>query len=250
MNRMFFQAVMGLVMLLDEKDGGDGAGGGGGNNGSKPGGAGSGGNAGGGTSDSAKQIEALTNANKALEARLAKLEGAGGGGEGDDLLNRMKANKDRESQSAGDAKALEAAIRFNLDSPGWLKNNASLLPKDVEDIFKTAEKETFGSAIEKDQAVKSAIVQSFFSVQSNLDLLTPGLKSSLEDYLKLTKTGKQEKAQAIYDSIFEPALEMMRRTKKAEALSKGYSTGSASEDQYKNKLTNISRAHYLGEKKP
>lgn len=192
----------------------------------------------------------LVKQNAALLTRLEALEGKGKPPEGDDDDLRTKARKASEAadKSSGNARALEAAIRFNVDAPNFLKNNAALLPKDITDIFKAADAEKFETAIEKDAAIKAGIIQSFFSVQANLDLLTPGLKSSLEDYLKLTKNGKQEKAQAIYDSIFEPAFDTLRRVKKAEALNKGFGTPGGSEDAYKNKLMGLSKKHYLGEK--
>lgn len=200
--------------------------------------------------DSGKEISDLKASNAALLARLEKLEGKGAPPPaGDDDL-RARAIKEREAsdRSSGDIKALEAALRFNMDAPNFLKNNANLLPKDINDIFVTAEKENYGSAKEKADAIKSAVVQSFFALQANIDLLTPGLKSQLEDYLKLTKTGKQEKATQIYDSIFEPAFDTLKRVKKAEALSKGHGTGGASDDAYKSKMIALSKKHYLGEK--
>lgn len=166
----------------------------------------------------------------------------------DDLNEKARKQREADDKKAGDSKQLEAALKFSLTAPEFLKVNASLLPKDVADIFKAAEKEKYDSAIEKDAAIKAGIIQSFFAQQSNLDLLTPGLKASLEDFLKLTKTGKQDKAQSIYDSIFEPTFEMLKRVKKAEALSKGFSGGSDTEDAYKNKMINLSKKHYLGEK--
>lgn len=230
-------------VLMDEKKDGDGGGGG----------------------DSAKELAALKESNTALQARLDALEAKGkkkskadddeddeddddDDSKDEDLSSKAKKLRAAEDKKSGDSKALEAALRFNLGAEAWLKNNQSLLPKDVSDIFKAAEKETYGSAIEKDAAIKAGIVQSFFGIQSNLDLLTPAIKGQLEDYLKLTKTGKQDKAQQIYDTIFEPAFEMLRRVKKAEALNKGFGTGGASDDAYKAKMMNLSKKHYLGEK--
>jgi hypothetical protein len=176
---------------------------------------------------------------EALEASSKKEK------EDPELIDKAKKEASDRDKKVSDHKNLEAALKFSLESEKFLQSNAQFLPKDVADIFKTAEKEKYETAVEKDSAIKSGIIQSFFSVQSNLDLLTQGPKSALEDYLKLTKTGKQEKAQAIYDSVFEPALEMLRRTKKAEALSKGF--GDNSDDAYKTKMMKFSEKHYLGE---
>ena len=165
-----------------------------------------------------------------------------------DLREKARKQKEIEDKSKSDHQALEAALKFSMNSETFLKQNAALLPKDITDIFKAADKENYGSAVEKANAIKASLVQSFFSQQANMDLLTPGLRSTLEDYLKLTKNGKQEKAQQIYDTVFEPAFEMLRRVKKAEALSKGHGAGGPGEDAYKAKLMNGSKKHYLGDK--
>jgi hypothetical protein len=183
-----------------------------------------------------------------LRLELKKLLPSGSPQPDDDLGDRARRAREAANNDAAKTKRLEAAIAFDMRSKEFLKTHESLLPKDVADIFRQAEKETYSDAIEKDAAIKAGIIQSFFAVQSNMDLLTPGLKADLDDYLKLTKSGKQEKAQRIYDSIFEPAFEMLKRTKKAEALSKGYGGGSDSEAAYKQRMINLSRRQYLGEK--
>jgi hypothetical protein len=160
---------------------------------------------------------------------------------------RDKAARDRQTLDEEKARGrrLESAITFNLKQADFLKTNSALLPAEVADIFKQAEKETYSDAIEKDAAIKAGIVQSFFAVQTNVDLLTPAVKAQLDEYLKLTKTGKQDKAQAIYDSVFEPTFEMLKRLKKAEALGKGYGDSTDAEDQYKQKMIDLSRKHYF-----
>lgn len=161
-----------------------------------------------------------------------------------------KARRERESREKASSRdrRLESAVKFTMQAPDFLRQNESLLPKEVADIFAQAEKEKFEDVIEKDAAIKAGLVQSFFSIQANVDLLTSSQKAQLDDYLKLTKTGKQEKAQNFYDMIFEPAFETLKRVKKAEALSRGHSSESQVEDNYKKRLQAHSRKHYLGEK--
>ena len=198
-------------------------------------------------SDLAKQIDELTKRNAELDAKLADLAKSKND-EDLDLKDKAKLSREADDKKNSDTKALESALRFAMKADEFIKTNASLLPKGISDIFKQADKENYSNAIEKDSAIKSNIVQSFFEVQSNVDLLTPGLKSRLDEYLKLTKTGKQDQAKAVYDDVFEPAFEMLKRVKKAEALGKGYNTDDDESSAYKNRMIKLSKSHYLGEK--
>ncbi len=199
--------------------------------------------------DLSKDLATMKTENAALMARLEALEGKKKDPPEDpELIQKAKDQRALDDKKSLDEKQLESAIRFGLKSEEFLKTNASLLPKDVADIFKTADKEKYSNQIEKDAAIKSGIVQSFFSVQANMDLLTGTQKTVLDEYLKLTKTSKQDKAQHIFDTIFEPTFEMLRRIKKAEALNKGFGAEGDSETAYKNRMIALSRKHYLGEK--
>ncbi len=238
--------------VLQDKAGGDGAGGGGGA------GSGAGGDAGGsgaksGDSDTKAQLADALAKIGAFEERFKKLEGnnsggAGGKGDSKDLSDKAREEREAADKSNLNQKQLESAINFNLKAPQWLKDNAALLPKTIQGIFDQAAKENYANAIEKDSAIKVGVVSEFFSIQENADLLTESQRSALEDFRKLTKNVKQERAQLIYDTIFEPTFEMLKRVKKAEQLRKGIVEPNDSENAYKNKLVGLSRKHYLGEK--
>lgn len=238
----------GMILRAPE---GDGTGGGGGKGDGKGAGDGKGDGKGSGQGGG-DDVAALKAANAALEARLAKLEAGGKKDDpkpDDDLETKARKEREAKEKAAGDSKQLEAALRFSLGAKDWLKQNATLLPKDIEGIFTAADKETYGNALEKDAAIKSGIIQNFFKVQANLDLLTAGPKSDLEEWLKLTKNGKEEKAQKIFDSVFEPAFETLKRVEKARQLNQGGHVNSSEVDAaFKDRLMKKSRQHYLGEK--
>lgn len=166
----------------------------------------------------------------------------------DDLAEKARRAREAQDKSGQNEKALEAALRFNMESKDWVKTNASLLPKTIEGIFTQAEKENYGSAIEKDGAIKAGIMSEFFAVQANLDLLTPGLKSQLEDFNKLTKNVKQERAQGLWSSVFEPAFAQLKSVEKAKQLSKGLANPSDAEAAHTEKMKAFSKKYYLGEK--
>lgn len=215
--------------------------------------AGEGGAGGGAGSDPAKELADLKAKFEAQEKELAALKAKGDPNPNpkpDDKSLSEKAEAERKAKEAKDleSKSLESALKFNLGSKEFVKNNASLLPQNIQGIFDAAEKENYASAVQKANAIKVGIVSEFFAQQGNLDLLTDHQKQSLEDFKKLTKDVKEERVQGIFDSIFEPTLETLRKVKKAEALQKGLATPSDAQDAYKQRLMAGSRKHHLGEK--
>ncbi len=225
-----------FYVLRDEAKDGDGGGGGGDN-------------ANAGNKDSANKggdSDALAKENAALKERLAKFEAS----KDSDLNERTHKDREASDKKVQETKAIEHAVSFNLQAADFIKKNAALLPESVKDLFTVADKETWDSPVVKSSEIKSGIIQQFFAVQANHDLLTASQKTSLADYLKLTKDGKRDRAQSVYDTIFEPALEMLRAVKKADQVQRarnGY--GDDSDSAYKQRLVDASRAHYLGEKK-
>lgn len=170
--------------------------------------------------------------------------------EQDDLREKAAKDKETASQQAREQKRIETAISFNMGLDEYLKKNKDLLPAEIVDIVKVANKETYDTTFAKANAIKSGMIQSFFAVQANADALTGSQKVSLDDYLKLTKTGKEDKASQIYETIFEPALEAMRREKKALELGRsrnGYAPANDAQANYKERLMKGSRKTYLKE---
>jgi len=164
----FIKFLMGQMLLMDKA--GDGGGGGG--------------------SDPSKELADLKAKFEAQEKELAALKAKGDPNPNpkpDDKSLAEKAEAERKAKEAKDleSKSLEAALKFNLGSKDFVKNNASLLPQNIQGIFDAAEKENYGSAVQKANAIKVGIVSEFFAQQGNLDLLTDHQKQSLEDFKKL-----------------------------------------------------------------
>lgn len=168
----------------------------------------------------------------------------------DDPTLADKARKDQETkdQAKKNQARLEAAIQFSLKGKDWAKTHASILPKTIESVFNLADKENYDSATEKDGAIKSEIINEFFSLQENLDLLTENQKNSIAEFKALTKNSRQERAHDVYNSIFEPTFEMLKRIKKAEQLNRGLADQTESASAYKEKLLAGARKKFLGEK--
>lgn len=155
-----------------------------------------------------------------------------------EILDKIKDDKNKIESEVEAAKKLEAAIMFSVKKDSWLKQNKTLLPDLIDDLFVQIEKENFNSPIEKDQTIKANIIQAFFGVQENLDLLTDSQKKVVDSYLKSTKLEKESKSGLIYEQVFEPTLEMLRKIKKASELNKGHET-SETQDLMKQKYLKL-----------
>lgn len=222
--------LIGMGMLRDKAgDGGDGSGGDKGDKGS-----------GGSVTLSKEQFDAI----------MAKLPKEPEKKAEDDPTLADKARKEREDneKKQGYEKTLESALNFNIAGKDFVKVNAGLLPKTIESLFTQAEKEIYGSAIEKANAIKVGVVSEFFAVQANHDLLTGSQKIQLDEFLKLTKNGKQDRIENIYSMIFEPTLETLRKVEKAKQVNSGGKDQSDSEKMQVERMIKMSKKHYLGEK--
>lgn len=233
----FSQIVFGMAYMMCMDEAGDnGKGNGGGNAGGKDTA---------GNSDSAKVIADLT---ARLDAFEKKYSTAPPSTEKNDDLNAKAKKTEEERQMASQ---LEAAVTFNAGSKEFLKTNEALFSKEIADIFSAAEKEKYESVVEKANSIKAAVLKSFFALQSNVDLLTPAHKVAIADYLKLTVEARKERAHEVFTNVFEPAVEILRKAKKVEEVSKAQGVGGASDKSdsaYLEKLTKISKQHYMGEK--
>ncbi len=160
-----------------------------------------------------------------------------------DLLDRARSDTKTTDQRKTELKRIESALKFDMSLGDFVKNNADLLPGEIAKAIEVAGKETYDSAVEKAGSVKSAMIQSFFSIQYNVDALTPSQKASLDDFMKLTKNGKEQRAEFIFENIFEPTFEMVKRIKKAEELGKSKPNFGAldADEAYKQKLLAMHR---------
>lgn len=168
----------------------------------------------------------------------------------DDPSLADKARKERESKDtdAKRGKALESAIVFNHASKDFVKLNQTLIPKTIEGLFAQADKETYDSQVDKANAIKVGIVQEYFAIQANMDMLTTGQKIELDEFLKLTKNVKHERVDGVYSMIFEPTLETARKIEKAKQLSNGDNNQNDGEKALADRMMKMSKKHYLGEK--
>lgn len=168
----------------------------------------------------------------------------------DDPSLADKARKEREDADKKKTyeKSLGSALRFNMGSKDFLKNNEGLLPKTIDGIFAAAEKSNYDSEVDKANEIKVGLVSEFFAVQANMDQLTGPQKVELEDFLKLTKNVQKDRIENVYAMIFEPTLENIRKVEKAKQLGSGSKDQSTAEKQLADRMMKQSKAHYLGDK--
>lgn len=200
----------------------------------------------------AEQYAALREENEKIKAKMEEFEkrfGPKDPPEKPDLITQQQKEKETAEEKAKETKTLTEAIKFNMAIDDFVKTNEKLLPPEIADIVKLSNKEKYDSEQAKSNALKASIIQSFFKVQANIDVLTNSQRSTIDYYLTLTKNGKEEKAAEIYENILEPRLHVMREIKKAQEVSlanKGYGQPTAEHDSYKARLLKASRETHLG----
>ncbi len=200
--------------------------------------------------DHAKELNEFKTKYAELETKFNELSGKKVSDD-KDLNEKAKLLRDQNATDKNKQADLEKAITFSVTAKDWVKQNESLLPKEITEILAAADKDSFDSPVHKSNAIKAGIVKEFFSLQANMDLLTASHKNAVADYLKLTNTGREEKAPHVFENIFEPALEMMRRVKKAEDVGRtknGFGNPNDADNAYKQKMIAVSKKHYLQEK--
>lgn len=168
-----------------------------------------------------------------------------------DLLDKVRNKKQKASNEKDDISKIESAVEFNHGVASFVKENSDLLPEEISDLIEEAQKEKYDKPTQKATALKLAIIKSYFEIQDNVDGLTKGQKKHLDDFEKLTKTGKEDRADYIFENIFEPAFEGRKKVKKAEELNRansGFYKGNDAEEAYKKRMIQNSRQQFLGEK--
>lgn len=167
---------------------------------------------------------------------------------GEDLLSKARKEKEEKEAAAKGDKTLESALQFNMSVAQFVKDNKDLLPDDFEKVLELANKETYDTPKQKANAIRSGLIQSFFSVQAHQDLLTENQKKNLADFMKLTKNGKEEQSHTVYENVFESAFQMLKQVKKAEDKAKVAKSEGTNSSSYKEKLMKGSQEKYFGKK--
>lgn len=156
------------------------------------------------------------------------------------LADKVEADRLAKEKLTESSAAIERNVAFNFGVKRFVEDHKAFLPENVVAIIDLAEKEKYDSVGQKAAELRVEIMEAFFKVQSNVDTLTGAQKRNLADFQKLTKDGKRQESEKVYESVFEPALEMVKRVKKAEELNlaaRGYATTAAGPlGAYKQKL--------------
>lgn len=166
----------------------------------------------------------------------------------DDLSKKLEREALDKQKKMSEVKEIESSVKFNATLNDWVKTNKSLLPDSINDLIVQADKENFNSEIEKSKALKVGIINQFYALQSNLDLLTDTQKKVLDEFKALTKAERELRVQSIYENIFEPSFHALRNAKRAEKISKGLGDSDEKHSAYVQKMIQLSKKKYIGEK--
>lgn len=217
---------------------------------------------GGGAAPTKAEFDAIKASNEALMKRLDALEKGkktktddeadddedDSNGDDESLADKARKTREQKDKETKSTAEMEKALKFNLAGADFMKTNASLLPQSVQGIFDQAEKENYATASEKASAIKVGIISEFFALDENMNHLTGPQKLKVEEFKKLHKTDKQERAGILWDEIFEPTFETLKKVKRAQQMSQGEKNQTDKEKALTEKWMKNSKKHYLGEK--
>lgn len=201
-----------------------------------------------------KDIEALRQQNADLLKRLEALEGKNNppapkpADPPQDINEAARKAREAAEQKAAEQKAMENALKFTMGAADWLETNEALLPKEIKSIFDAANKERYSTEVEKANTIKVGVIQEFFGVQSNLDLLTAAQKNTLDNWKNYTKDKKHEQVQSVWELVFEPTFESLRRERKAEQLRQSGNGMENYEKAYEQRMIEQAKAKFLKKK--
>lgn len=172
--------------------------------------------------------------------RIAKEEADKVKGKDYSEIARQKEDDDKKEKDK--TAEMEKSAIFNANLNQFVKDNGPLVSPRLASVVEVANKENFANSTERARELKGAIVKEFFSVESNVKHLTDSQKARLDFFLTQTKNGRAEQITAIWDDLFEPTLELVRKIKSFEEKSSGKVK---SDSGIKNKFMEVGKKSYL-----
>lgn len=149
---------------------------------------------------------------------------------------RKKEQEDRE-KSDKEKRILEGA-KFIATFDKLIADGGEFFPKEVSVAVEVVNKRKYDDEISRADDLRASIIESVFSVQKNLDLLTELGKQKVNDFLALSQTAKQKNSEAIWEYVLN-ALDTYKRVEKqtrTEAARRGLATPSGATEAYEKKI--------------
>jgi hypothetical protein len=191
--------------------------------------------------DESSKIAALEAKIDALSKLLDK-----GQGEDKDLKNKVEDDKAKKETDQARDREIENAALFVNDKT-FADDTAGLLGENTAAIFEKAKTENYGSTLERANDLRASLIEDAFSIQENLDQLTPSQRAKIESFNKSTRPKKQELAGSLFCEILEPFIQLQKAKAKAEEVRKaagGLGTKTSDEQEYEKKLVDHARKNY------
>ena len=114
---------------------------------------------------------------------------------------------------------IQSSVKFNHSVGEFVEKNKSLLPEEAATILTTAATKTFKNENEKANVIRKSLLDSFLSVQENLDALKGSLKDRAIKYRSLVESEKENQSVDFWD-LAELGTALKAGNNKADALNK------------------------------
>ncbi|MDR2426833.1 MAG: hypothetical protein LBD46_06635 [Endomicrobium sp.] len=165
----------------------------------------------------------------------------------EDLIAKSKKDSEEQAKIKEINNQLERAVEFNYKIETFAKENKEIVGDEVINIIELSKGRNYDTGIEKANELRSAILNKYFSVQSNIDALrTESFKKKATEFLALTQIKRNELSDEYWE-LFELSVENIRRDKKQAELVKAENGIETNDFQkkYKEKLAEQANEYYF-----
>ncbi len=153
---------------------------------------------------------------------------------------QIEAEGEKKKQSE---KALVEAAKFTVSLSKIVEDNEAFFPKEIAGIMEVNAKKPYDNELARANDLRASIIESVFSEQKNLDLLSETAKIKVQEFFGFNKTKKEEVSQTYWEYVLT-ALDTNNRITKLDRISKarnGINMSSGWEKDHEDKIFGLTK---------
>jgi hypothetical protein len=157
------------------------------------------------------------------------------------ILEAARKKEGEEADRKAKEKAISEAAKFSVSIRDIIAGGEEFFPKEIAGIMEVNAKKPYDSEIDKANDLRATIIESVFSVQKNLDLLSEVAREKINVFLSLSQKKREDKAHEHWEYVLT-ALDTYKRVSKLERAQKtrsGLASPSDAQEAYDKKILGL-----------